>query len=55
MASYQNKPIVAAVVIHILPENLRFFKELIQTSPYVVRVIRFEESNKKLWITKEEG
>lgn len=51
---YNNsKPIVAACVIHILPENLQFFKELVENSPYVLRVIRFEESQHKLWITKE--
>lgn len=53
MNNNQNKTIVAACVVHILPENIRFFKELIENSPYVLRVIRFEESQHKLWIVKE--
>ncbi|UCF11751.1 MAG: hypothetical protein JSW06_06785 [Thermoplasmatales archaeon] len=49
-----SKPIVAACVVHILPENIPFFKDLVTNTPYVERLIIFKESNDKLWIVSQE-
>jgi len=49
----KSKPVIVGVVGHIQPEKLSEFKNTIENLSYF-RLIRFEESDSKLWIVSRE-
>jgi hypothetical protein len=53
MGCNQNKPIVVGIVGHIPPEFLADFKNHVEKYSHF-RLIRFQESNNKLWIVSRE-
>ena len=54
MQGNSNTPVIVGTVMHVLPENLTYLQDLLQNSPYVLRLIIFKESNNKLWIVSQE-
>jgi len=52
---YEGKPVIVGAVLHVLPENISYVKELLENSPYVQRLIIFKESDNKLWLVDREG
>jgi len=49
-----TKTIVIGTVGHIEIKKLSDFKKLLESLPYF-RLIRFQESNNKLWLVEREG
>jgi len=54
-SNHDKTPVIIGAVLHVLPENIKFLKELLENSPYIERLIIFKESNNKLWITERGG
>ena len=49
-----SKPIIVGIVGHVDPSFLADFKQYIEKYSHF-RLIRFQESNNKLWIVQREG
>ena len=39
---FQDKPVVVGTVLHVLPENIPHVKQLLEDSPYVLRLVERE-------------
>ena len=55
MDNDQHKIIIVGVIVHCQPEKIPFLKAELENSPNVARLIRFQESDNKLWIVSREG
>ena len=53
MNNHNHKPVIVGIVGHLPPEHLNSFKQHIESFPYF-RLIRFQESDNKLWIVSRE-
>ena len=54
MRNSSSKPVIIGIVGHIPPEFLADFKQYIESYSHF-RLIRFQESDNKLWIVEQEG
>jgi hypothetical protein len=53
MKNNKSKPIVVGVIGHICPSYLADFKKYLEEFHHF-RLIRFQESNNKLWIVQQK-
>ena len=50
MENHSNEVIVVGIICHVEPKNLSEFRNQIETSQYLKRLIIFKDSNDKLWL-----
>ena len=52
--NHSDSVIIVGLIAHVNPKYLADFKQQIEKSPFVTRLIIFKESNDKLWIVDRE-